>query len=534
VSDRSWGGLESTDSPLCKLLEQVTPEDVVGIELPTPWHRTVIHSRPALSVLWERTDAGPKLHNISMTPCVRCSEARRATLTILENVKASDEPGAWLEPGLRLDVGPWIAQHPSLARTNWFGALSQFLDSDPMVVQLLREATVVEEDHGTVHLRYPDGRRDTWSFAWFKGGWALQYHRLAPDSPLRLDGAEIKKWRRLSRRTRAWVENWTPSWASRGGGLGVSVARNTVGAAFDELDGTLVIAMLDMDRAQSGVFRVDPATRDGRTRIALPGSGARGHVRTGPWFDRWPTALHPDGTVVAMTSPGALWTIDLSKGTAQMRERIHWVRELSWPYIDGEPRLMRRTDRSGMVTLDAVWMLRLPAPAIATLMLPDRIEMISHDGTLWRFGPGERTPHQITTFCGGRPRDAAASPLDGTWVVSCADEAPIGHQRLAPYATEPESVGDAGSPYLGVMWSPDGRMYTTPAPSSLRAPLWIWSAASQEPIAAVRTAHPVVSVTFSRDMSELLTVDTKGEAILWDLPGLLRAFTPSAPVPLSP
>ncbi len=486
------------------------------------YRRFVFETRPRLSlVVSDGSDGEVRVRTLEVTHCGDCDERTRFVVDLIADVATRGTLGERLMPHVELDLAAAIEQDRNLLSDHWMASMAMRLGTDPSLATRLSGAFVTRIDGDTVTLRYPDGSQDTWALAWAGDRWTIDYARLAGNSPLRLDRKQTRVWRSTTSRQRIFLRGWTPSWTPVDRGTGTVIGSQASDAIFHPSDGTVYVLVQDLDAAFSAVFHVDPATRQVLARVPLPLRSSRGGYPSGPWAERWSMALHEGGDRLLLTGPSSVWEVDVPLRQVRTLTRLAQPRVVSWgtgPTRDG-----MAWASGSKIRLD------IPQGRSATLSTGSevvglhldgegRLTAALREGELVRFDGAASMV--VARLCDGDVTAATANP-DGTWLAACGERARAAWMRWGPLAGAPERGGVRGAGGSAVALAPSRRLALTAGPSHIDARLVGWDTTTEDPVMAFG-ATAVLRAAWSPDGDAVLTVDERGDVILYDALELRR------------
>ena len=486
--------------------------------------RVVLGGRPLLSVVVRADGDGAVIDRFEVTSCALCGERARFVRDLLADVARRGLDAKRLLPGVELDITDHLDANGYLVGEKWVGTLVARNQQAGELVALLRDARVVDAHGEQVTVEYGDGTTDTWRIVYRNSKWKVHYHSLADNSPLRMSSREMRQWRSQRKLSATALQQWEPTWVGASGGAGLLVGQRAIGADFDPRDGTVLVSVLDMDRVLAGLFRVDPAARDVTDRWRLPTFGMHALLQLGGWFSQWRMALSPDGTLVTVTRPGRVWTLDLATSKVRQVYEANGVTVLDyvWPDPSEPPRLVigRVTGDLTLIGPSTIQHARVLGTPVAIRQEGNDAVTVTAEGRVVPFRWDGRAPEQpsLDVCCDG-VTDAAFQEGGQELVVTCAPVCSTSAERVDRRGGESTTLSGAGVHYPAASWSPDRRWFTTGAGDDRGAILW--DALENTPIA--RLGHePARSVRWSSDATQVLTVETDGDVWLWDLAKLRK------------
>lgn len=468
--------------------------------------RVVLSGDRPLTVVVRGADP-PRIDHLALSTCSLCEEPVRFVRDLLDEIRAPGSSAPRLIPGVDLHVRGAQEEQRSLRGVHWPAYLLRRNGRDPSLSAVLEGAVVDSAQGREVRVRLADGRVDPWTITWVDARWQVDYQALAPDSPLRLESWEARRWRDPSTLRRVALARWSPSWETREGA--VQVGHHVVGAAFRPLQEDLVVVTLDPDRERTGVFVVDPWTRRVTARWPLPVSEAT-QLPVPHWYTRWRVALSPQGDQVAVGGPGRVWVVRLDTGARRQLTKVRELTTLTWT-----ERGLVVAEARGALSLwteeGMRWVVALPEPAVS-VGDGERLVVVSRQGGVMEVDPATGATTQLGRACCDRVLDAALAPTGDELLVGCDATCPTAAERWDLLGAGGVSVlQGAGSPHRGVSWSPDGLWLTTGGPQA--APL-LWDAHDEVVVGTLGQAA-AEQVIWSPRADQVVVVDDQGEAWLW-------------------
>lgn len=444
--------------------------------------RVALDATPPIDAIIVDRDGEARLLTLEASSCSHCDPRHRWVEGVIADVRRHGTLRDRLQPDLELLRSP---ETPLSRWETWAPLQEVHLRVDQDVARRIASARVLGTDADVVYLRYADGAEDRWRIVPSPRGWGVSYDDLPATSPLVLGPVEARRWRRVGPRQEAAVATWGPSWQPRYGAA-VSVGHDVLAGAFQPGDDTVQLVVVDAVAPWAGVFRVDPAHQEVLERLAVPlpdyGRGAR--LVAGPGLAR--AAVGDDDAIVA--AMGGVW-----------RARA------------GEIVALGRADTPDAIALgaDAPAILRTEGSprVLAGWREGDAEETVTADGVVHVLHDGVATTWPT---CGGRATAAARRASDGVWLVACDRGA------RATFALVSRPVvshwGPDGGGGAVAAWSTTGRWLVFDAPEGLV----VWDLLVQKP-SLLLPVRDVVAASFRADDGALLTVDRRGEAMVWDL-----------------
>lgn len=508
----AWADLLDAEGPLAKAVS--AGADVVHVEPGSKGPLVVVDTSPPLAVQLAQLDDTLEIASIRATSCTDCAPrvrwARDLGLAVRHGVSLGDR----LRPGLELDITAHLAANRALVGQKWSAFLDLYLHHDHAVAAAVGGAHVRGVRGEVVDVRYPDGRVDTWRIVPDPTmGWRLDYASLAPDSPLRLDGAEARRWRRDSTVRRVRADTWEAHGALADG-LGRRLGEGATGLGVDVRDDTVIIAAIDLDQTLAGTFRVDPVDGAVTGRVDLPIHRQRVLLDGRPWHVRWPASLHPRADRFAVTTPDGVRVVDLTEG--ESRSAGAWPAEVTALGWRGDEVVVALADRRLVAGADVVPLPSRGAP-VAVHAVGDRFEVVTDAGEVVVAGDAPRIHAEV---CDGDAVAAARRPSDGTWAVLCGPTARAHHALIAvAEASPPRRVGDRGVAGGAIDWHPDGHHLVAPTVDGV---MGLWRRADGDVVATFST-EPLHALAFSADGDHLAGLDPHGRVGWWSLPEIRQA-----------
>ncbi len=497
-----------------------TTEGIVALSDGPDYTRALLGGEPLLSVVVRTSPEGlPVVDRIETTSCALCDEPARFVRDLLAEVRRSRSARGRLLPGVELEVASWLAANPRVVPHHWLAALQARNHRGGHLDWLLTSARVSDVADNVVKVVLADGREDTWTITYSGGQWQVIYDALPDASPLRMSLDEAEHWRTLASQAEAALLGWSPAWATTRDGAGLLVGDRAIGAAFDPVDGTVIVGVLDIDRTLAGVLRVDPDRRRVVERVAIPSPGDGAPIPWQTWFQRWHFALSADGRRAALSAPGRVWQIDLASAEVSQAWRGNDVVTLAWAHDAGDDRLLVGT-ASGLVSapgLDASY--QLDAAPLRLALAQGDLLAVTADGAVLALPRAGGAPRRVQA-CPGGAVDAARHPRGDEVLVLCAAGDDVLATRVPWPPDTPEAVPGAAIDRGGASFSPGGRYFTTGAPGD-GDPLLLWDAHAERPVATLGVS-PVRRVAWSPDGRQVLTVEIDGRVWLWDVATLRR------------
>lgn len=373
----------------------------VGVQDGPDYTRVVLGGAPLLTIVLTQQADGVWIDAIDRTSCALCTEPGRFVRDLLSDVATTGSARHRLLPGVEVDVRAHMTGRASLLEARWPALFQARNQSGAELDRLLVGAMVTGATAEIVHLTYGTGERDDWPVTYHDGRWQIDYDRLPPDSPLRLDGSEIGRWKDRRTLIAAAFERWNPTFATTDDGAGVRVAHRAIGAHFDPRDGSVLAIIADLDRLLCGVYRIDPIARVVVDRIPVPPPDPRTGIPLGSWFNRWPSAISTDGDQLAFTMPSRLITVDLSRRKVLAELPLAAIADLSYSdddppvlHLHRQPRGEARIANANALPDGDSWSVNTQLTAAASPAPTGGFVLWSaKDGPLGRFGHGD--VHQL-------------------------------------------------------------------------------------------------------------------------------------------
>ncbi len=485
----------------------------VGVVDGPDYTRVVLAGQPMLSLVVRESAEALVIDRIETTTCTSCAEPVRFASDLIAAVQQGGEHR--LMPTVELDVQDHLEDNRSLVWSHWVGSMCNRNDKAHGLAAALKGAVVDGANDKLVNVRYADGTADTWRALYQDGVWRLHYASLAETSPLRMDTTQMAAWRNPTTLRAAQLAGWSPDFTELNGGL--SVAHGAIGAQFHPLDGTLIIAAFDQDRSLSGVFRVDPVSREVLQRIQTPADFTN-PLPTTDWYDHWHMDLSPDGRNVLMTLPTRLYRINLDEGRSRLLTRTRQTVGVTWSRRDGGPPGPIVSDKRGaMLSLvegswEKTWLGERP---LAVTLASEGTVAVSERGAIVAATPdGHHEP--IATACCGSAVDAVFHPGGAEVLLQCGPGCDVAASRVTLPGASATPIAGASGHGEGASWSPDGRFFTTHAPATARDAIVLWDSRTNTPIATFASGQ-VRDVRWSPNAEQVLTVHRDGTVWLWDV-----------------
>ncbi len=498
------------------------PQSIAVSEGPD-YQRVVLQGQPLISVVIRRDGEDLRIDRIEHTSCDLCDEPTRFVRDLLVDVQRRGPAARRLLPTIELFMGELEDADPDtasrwpaawLARANQGGDLSWWLS----------QAVVSGSTDNVVALDYSDGTQDSWTVRYYRGRWVVDYDALPPTSPLRLTDAQAKSWRDRRQLATSALDRWRPKFEPLLDGRAQEIGDRAIDADFDAFDGSVWIAVLDLDRILSGLFRVDPHENRVMERRPIPPPDPRSNSALGQWYSQWHAQLRPDAQAMAISLPGRVRTLSLKAGTRGGFRTHRPITSLSWGTSSaGEPTVLAGMGGRVQVVGPEVWdRYRMTGYAVAVGQIGTQLWAVSHHGSLiqWQIDVPD-APVATQEVCCGAAIDAAASPDGSELLVTCASVCDQAAVRVDLLGGQPTIMSATGSDHKGASWSSDGRWFTTPAQGEATGAL-VWRSRDDQPVALLPTTS-VQRIRWSPDNTQILTVGADGRVLLWDLAAVLDA-----------
>lgn len=491
------------------------------------YRRTVFDMVPPLSLV---TGPNGEVWTLQPTTCIECTERARFVRDLIAETRIRGSLRDRLLPGVELSIDVAMEEDSRLSGDRWPSLVALRNASDRELASTIATSTVESEADGVVTIRYPDGRRDTWSLRWVEGRWVVDYDKLAEDSPLRLDRSTARNWRYISRRQDAMVAGWVPSWREVDGGRGQVIGHDASVALPDPRDGSVWIVVQELDPAESAIFHVDPVDEEVLGRHELPARSLRGNWTAGPWRRHWRATMRSNGSSILLIGHNGVWTFDTTTGLRRTEAQFKDISAVSWG--TGEVAdVVSWARRTGSLTIPQPSGSRrtvygCPDP-IGLFTTPTVSTAVCATGTIERWVHREGTAEVLAEACDGEITGASAR-ADGAWLVICGEEASHAWEVHGPLPGSGEWGGHRGTGGTLAAWSPDGREVLTPAPADTGFSALLWDVRSELPQLGFGY-RPIRHAQFSADGESLISVDMNGDVVMWDLPALRtdRGLAPS-------
>ncbi len=385
-------------------------------------------------------------------------------------------------------------------------------------IRLLQGAWVDGSDDRRVEVRYADGGADTWTLDYRGARWVVDYTALPEDSPLRVSTNALQSWKSEQLTRRAALARYTPRFEPTDDAA-LEIADRAIGAVFDPIDGTVWVAVFDVDRTTAGVFHIDPEAHAVLRRIPL--SPPKEMTLVGGWFTRWHAALSPSGAEMALSVPGRIWRVDLETGRSRIAARTGRVTALSWGRTADGSEVMVWGTESGTVTVDGTpTAVPVTGQPVLAWLGGEQLVVATDRGELTTGSWREPVSRTTRTVCEATVLDAAVRPDGSEVLLACGHGAKSTAVRASLLTPAVAPVEGSPTDHRGVSWSPDGRWFTTPTRSPAGG-LLLWDADGERP-RAILGDRQVDGVQWSPDGSRLLAVTQDGRVLHWRLAEALQ------------
>ncbi|TNE87724.1 MAG: hypothetical protein EP330_17335 [Deltaproteobacteria bacterium] len=504
------------DGALGRVLRQSRPE----LALPGPdYTRVVFGSEPIVSLVIRDFEGEAKVDRIEQTSCRFCDEPSRAVRDLLAR-SAAGEAVLWPHQDLSVTSAREARELPAQR----IAALQKRAVNRDLA-PLLAEVEVLATEEQTVHVRIGE-RDEAWPLVYEHHRWMVDYGGLAKDSLLRLSRRDAEDFRPSWKRTVKLLAGYEPDPGRVRGGRRLTT--RVVGAAFDPRDGTVLTAVFDVDRATSGLLRIDPNSGEVLDRWDMR-AAPRIPIDLERWFDTWHLALSPDGYQVALSSPGQIDVIDLVSGKRQLVFAFDEASHLAWVDTDvGAVLVIGQRSAVHMVHRGSHHSARVDGPTVGAYGAGTGVGILTESGTLFHYELPTRDVTEERSVCCGAARGVAASENRSEVVVTCPQTCELAGERLPYHGAGMTPLEGAGTFGEGVAWSPDGTLLATAAMGEHEGFL-LWNSRG-EPIAAAGEGR-VRSLSFDPWGERILAVTSDGEVHLFELDEVRRRglADPTAP-----
>jgi hypothetical protein len=519
----------STQQPLGKALQNSS--DILRTVDGPDYTRVILGTKPLISiVLRQNTEKQAVIHTLGITTCLLCSEASRWVRDALYMVQQQGPNARRLFPGQDLNVDAHVKENR--LGEPWAHEVTAYLHQTGLATQLLTNAQVIDAQERTVRLQYSDGREDQWTLGYANGSWHILYSLLPPESPLRVPRSVRYKLLQRPYIAKHALENWVPTWRAHESRQAIQIGHRSIGAIADPVDQTILIALLDMDRALAGVVRVDPQSQSVIQRWPIEPPAARSNLPIDGWYSRWRVSLSPDGHLLAMALPYGITVLNLITGKQHSISHSTHVSTFAW-------RTLEKTGQHELVVGQTDGKIRffgergerrtqIRSAPLALRFSGAEGMSISERGTVSVFDTTHGSkPQQVGTSCCGMLSDAAFSDDNALGMAVCGPQC---GNHFSVITTDPVSLAPlpgAGTHSTGASISPDNRWATAGAAGVIQS-LSLWSLPDRRPLVEFGD-QPIFQVSWQSNSESIVTTDVKGYVWLWDLDSLLGLPTEVSP-----
>jgi len=249
----------------------------------------------------------PQIWSFEKSSCGLCSEPERFLRDLFLEVNIAGDATHRLLPGLELLVTSVHKGNPG-KRTQWIWAYFNRAAGAEYTTRMLRNAQVQDSQGRRVQVRLASGE-ETWSLAYAKERWWVDYETLSPNSVLRLQTADASKWIKPKTVRSARVQGWEPEW--RRHAKGVEITDGALFVGLREAQEEVLIYDQDMGRRWAMWAAMDP--NDGRVlaRTNAPRLPRKMFVDTIDWPNLFRFRLAKNGQRLAVAAHDRLWVFEL-------------------------------------------------------------------------------------------------------------------------------------------------------------------------------------------------------------------------------
>jgi hypothetical protein len=384
-----------------------------------------------------------------------------------------------------------------------------------------------------VRVSYQD-QVETWPVSYRDGRWGIDYEQLPPDSPLRLDRAEVSHWREDAHVRQHGREWWQPMERRTVDG-GTLWAEHAVGVAWQSVQQRWLLALERPDGLMASLIALerDATVAQRRELPHWPGLLPKPVRR---WARSWVMALAPSGRELLLAGANRWWLVSLEEPSIRLGPRgvmgsicaASWSDDGSWLAI-GDERGHVGLIPAGSSSPDRIRYLPGSGPPVKVAglaFLPGQRSLLVAwgDGSLRRLGlPDLAEKGEPATLCCGMATGLAVHPGRGDAVLACGGGCPpLAVTTVSLWGEgKPAQLGDVVlSPSGGVVsTSPDGRWIVLAAAAPGRSAA-LCRAHDLAPV-AVFSDVPLVQVAWSDGGESLLALREDGSAVHWTLDTIL-------------
>ncbi len=518
------------EGPLGEVL-RAQPELAAVVQGPD-YTRVVLATTPYLSFVLVREGSQTLIRRWETTHCGDCREPVRYVTDLLAEVREGLEP--CLLPGLDLHL-PRGVRATDGQQALWNHGFVMRNNSAGYLRWLLHDAEVLGYEMDGVRVAYRD-HVETWPVAYRDQTWGIEYERLEPDSPLRLERGDASDWREEAHIRQMGREWWLPIQRSTVDG-GQQWAEHAVAVDWQGVEQRWLVALERPD----GLLAALVALEDDGTvaqRWELPHWPDRLAKPVRHWTRTWESSLSPSGHELLLAGANRWWLVGLAeRGIALGRRGLMgaitsaaWSHDGSWMAL-GDDRGNVGMVPAGEIQPSAIRYLpagQLGRPAVAGMaFLPGDASLLVAwvDGSVSRLAVESLEPiGEPASVCCGCTSELALRPSHGQAVLACGGACPpLAVTTITLVGEEPPArYGDVVlSPSGGVLgFSPDGRWVVLAASAPGRTAA-LCRADDLSPV-AVFSDVPLVDVAWSDDSRALLVLREDGSAVRWTVAAILE------------
>ncbi len=515
--------------------------DVLGTVTGPGYVRVVMGTKPYLSFIVEGKGSHVRVARWESTSCVDCREPIRFVEDLVVDIKSRNEPR--LLPGLDLLVegesrDPQYHDQqgsPSgqpLVWPDWYLAFQLRNQCAGYLAWLLDGAEVLGADIGGVRVALRSGV-ETWPVLYSDGRWQLDYRGLAPDSSLRLDPAQARRWRDLEYvRSRA-LEWWLAPGVRQADGSRL-LARKAVAIGFDPIR---ELWMLVLERPDSRIAALVGLDQDARvlSREALPPWPAH-YPAPGPdWVSAWTAAWTDDSRKLLLGAAGRWWVVDTRGGDSRPGPRglLGDLVRAAWSpggrflaLGDGDGRVAL-VDASTLEPLKVHYRRDGEGAAVVGLLFDAGegwLLVAWADGRLEKLSIPHLEPVGILgeAICCGEALGLSSIQRGGWALLACGNACePLSLARVSTLGDAGwRQVADArlrGAPFISA--SPDGIWVVMASPGPMGTAV-LCQAESMEPVAFFGR-QTLMDVAWNTESSAFVTLSHDGRVLGWTIADLV-------------
>jgi len=523
---RSWVSILGPSGRLGQALRK-SEQSFSVLEGPD-YYRIVIETPILMSaIVWEQKDHRWMLDSLALTSCSLCDEPTRFVRDLLAEITRKGEVGSRLIPGIELDMGPYPGSTNGQLSSHLTSAIQAHVQASIELQKKLIGAEITGTTEHAVNLIYSDGSTDIWPLHYRNGYWAIIYHDLPKDSPIRPPSSATKTTTAPATARTIKLQNWSPTWKMTEQEGGMEVGHYATGAHFDPLDESIWIVVMDVDRKAPLLSQIDPNTQQVLQRIPIPETTQQPEITIADWFSSWPSVFSESTRMIATAQPGRIRLLDLAQPphTAQWRsEHITFLDayEKSSNASTIQPTLFfstqERVQSLGPIHLN----LSIPLSDTPILIAPHKDEwlVVYTDGQVTQFD-SEGAPLEHRVVCNGSAIDACLSSDEQELIVVCRSPNTHALERLQLNHTPEQLISGSATGRTGCSWSHDGRLFITGTGDEHADSLSIWNADTNQPMTSFGHT-PVHKVSFSPKDTHVLTHHKNGTVRLWELDPILE------------